>query len=183
MGWVRIDDTHQDHPKIVAAGAFAELLDIRAICYSARFETDGRIDRVALSLISRDLPRPTVYANKLVKVGRWRVASRRDKCDGWIIHDYLDVQPSKAERDAQRAAGRDRQRRRRSRRNGVTDADVTPESHRESRRESHNNRTEQNSNPPTPQMFEPEPPATNGQRAAAKRQIRAAKRDLNGGKR
>ena len=120
VGWARIEDTHADHPKLIEAGPFAELLDVRAICWSSRLQTDGRIPSSALPTISRGLPRPKLYAQKLVKAGRWRVASRRDGIDGWVIHDFLKLNPSKEERDAERAANAARQRRFRARSNGVS---------------------------------------------------------------
>jgi hypothetical protein len=134
MAWVRIDCTHQRHPKVVQAGPMAELLDLRGIAYSAEMELDGRVPSAALGQIGRGIPRVRVAVNRLVKVGRWRAASRRDGGDGWVIVGFLDAQPSKAEREAERAAARDRQRAARARRNG----EVTPKSRRASRRESAN---------------------------------------------
>jgi hypothetical protein len=121
MAWVRIDCTHQRHPKVVQAGPMAELLDLRAIAYSAEMELDGRVPSAALGQIGRGIPRVKVAVNRLVKAGRWREASRRDGGDGWVIHDFLENQPSKAEREADRAAARTRQRAFRARNNGVTD--------------------------------------------------------------
>jgi hypothetical protein len=159
MGWVRIDDTHGDHPKLVAAGPYAELLDIRAICWSARFETDGRVPRAALVQIGRGIPRAVVHANKLVKVGRWRATKQ-----GWVIGGYLDMQPSKADRESERARARDYRARAKAAREGRA-----------------RGTTEQNGrNIKAAAIFEPEPAATNGDRARSKRQIRAAKTKLTG---
>jgi hypothetical protein len=151
MGWARIDDTHADHPKVIAAGPMAELLDVRAICWSNRFETDGRVTRAALVQLSRGIRAPERAVNRLVEVERWRVVSQRDGFDGWEIVGFLDAQISRAEREAERASARERQRRRRARGHAVTDNGSRPESRRESRRESRDNGTYGTDKTPSPQ--------------------------------
>lgn len=103
MGWARFDDAYSDHPKIALAGVMAELLDIRAILYACRFETDGLIPRAVLPIVGRGIPSTTKHARKLVEVGRWV-----ETVDGWEICDFLDYNPSRASREADRAAARDR---------------------------------------------------------------------------
>jgi hypothetical protein len=169
MGWIRLDDTHQDHPKLVEAGPMAELLDVRAICYSARLELDGRVPSAALVQLGRGIPRVRVHVQRLVKVGRWRVASRRDGGDGWVINGFLDQQPSKAEREAERASARERQRAYRARGNG----EVRAKSRRESRRESRST-TQTTRSTPLPPIVTPDGPLTDEQRERGRAEARAA---------
>lgn len=114
MGWARFDDGYTDSPKIVEAGVFAELLDMRGIIYSAKHETDGLITHSALKLISRDIPRPLEKVHALEQVGRWFP----NEGGGWWIHDYLEYNPSKAAKSEMRSAARERQAK--YRRNAVT---------------------------------------------------------------
>lgn len=102
MGWARLDDAYSDHPKIALAGVMAELLDIRAILYACRFETDGLIPRAVLPIVGRGIPRTAAQAKKLVDVGRWV-----ETVDGWEICDFLEYNPSRASNDVARAERHD----------------------------------------------------------------------------
>lgn len=104
MGWARFDDKYTDHPKIVQAGAWAELLDMRAIIYSARHETDGFLPKNVLRMIGNGIRKPAEQARVLVEVGRWR----EDPAGGWWVVDFLDYNPSKASKDKVRADARER---------------------------------------------------------------------------
>lgn len=116
MGWARFDDGYMDHPKIMDAGPWAELLDRRAIEHCAKYETDGLISKSGLRRISRDIPKVAARVLALVEVGRWTL----NENGGWWVHDYLLYNPSKQEKEAQREAGRERVRKHRS--NAVTNA-------------------------------------------------------------
>lgn len=116
MGWARFDDNYTDHPKVVEAGPWAELLDMRAIIHCARYETDGLVTRSALRRLSRDIPKAPSRVLALIESGRWSV----NEGGGWWVHDFLEFNPSKAEKQRQREAGRDRVRKHRS--NAVTNA-------------------------------------------------------------
>ena len=109
MGWARFDDKYTDHPKIVQAGPWAELLDMRAIIYSARHETDGFLPKNVLRMIGNGIRKPAEQARTLVEVGRWR----EDPAGGWWVVDFLDYNPSKASKDKVRADARDRKTRNR----------------------------------------------------------------------
>lgn len=121
MGWARFDDSYTDNPKIREAGPWAELLDMRAIIYCARYDTDGRLTSTALNLIRHGIPRHVEKVDRLVTVGRWMT----DPGGGWQIRGFLDHNPSRAERADMKARGRERQARFRAARNGVTNANVT----------------------------------------------------------
>lgn len=113
MAWFKVDDGLAFHPKVIAAGNAAMGLWLRAGAYSAKFETDGRLKFAELSPLScrkRDIDR-------LVEVGLW------ERVDGGIrFKDWADYQPTKAQKDAERAQTRERVNRFR---NGVTQPFVT----------------------------------------------------------
>lgn len=122
MGWARMDDGYMDHPKILEAGPWCELLDRRAIEYCAAHDTDGLVTRSALKKIGREIPKVASRVLTLVDVGRWTV----NEGGGWWVHDFLTYNPSKAERETIRASGRERQAAWRKRaRDAVTNAEVT----------------------------------------------------------
>lgn len=123
MGWSRIDDGYMDHPKIMDAGPWAELLDRRAMEHCAKYDTDGLVTKSGLRRISRDIPRVTSRVLALVECGRWTV----NETGGWWVHDYLDYNPSKAQRAEIRESGKLRQARyrRNAVSNGVTNGEVT----------------------------------------------------------
>lgn len=99
MSWVKIDDSHPDHPKIMALGPLrreAGFLNLEALCYSARLLTDGRLP----AGVVKGYPRRLVAA--LVRVGLWEQLGDGDV----LIHDYLVYQPSRATILAQRETTR-----------------------------------------------------------------------------
>lgn len=100
MTWVRIDDTFPDHPKIVGLSDAAFRAHVSGLCYAGRYLTDGHIPTSALRQIGT-----RKAAQELEARGIW------DKTDhGWVINDFLDYNPSKAEvqaeRERKREAGR-----------------------------------------------------------------------------
>ena len=121
MGWSRFDDGYMDHPKIMDAGPWPELLDRRAIEHCAKYETDGFVSRSGLRRIGRDIPKVSQRVLTLLAVGRWEAHG-----DGWMVHDFLKFNPSKVAKEADREENRERQRAHREKlRNGVTNEVVT----------------------------------------------------------
>lgn len=116
MGWARMDDGYMDHPKIMDAGPWAELLDRRAIEHCAKYETDGLVSKSGLRRISRDIPKVPQRVLSLIECGRWSL----NETGGWLVHDFLEFNPSKEEKQTQREQGRERQRRWKA--NAVTNA-------------------------------------------------------------
>ncbi|WP_026239555.1 HNH endonuclease [Parafrankia discariae] len=93
MPWFRISDDFTDHPKVEAAGSEAVGLWVRLGAYAARQLTDGVIPGpVALRYGDQHL------IDRLVAVRMLDVVE-----DGWVIHDYLGHNPSRAEILADRA--------------------------------------------------------------------------------
>lgn len=101
MTWVRIDDVFPEHPKVLALGDDYErgvALHIRGLCYCARNLTDGHVP-------ARMFREDAEIRTRLVEVGMWHEVE-----GGFVIHDYLDYNPSKAEAlalsESRRAAGK-----------------------------------------------------------------------------
>ena len=111
MAWLKIDDQFADHPKIVQAGPLASWLHMTAMCYAARYLTDGFVPRKALprmvdfSGVTQDGTPIDVgtLAAQLVTAGLWAATET-----GWQIHDYLEYNPSRAQVLGERAAARER---------------------------------------------------------------------------
>lgn len=93
--WVRIEDGMPHHPKLVAAGPQAFALDVAAICYATKFDTEGFIADGALNAVLPGLAQARRHAKKLEEIGRW---VRDETRSGWVVHDYDDYQFTAAER-------------------------------------------------------------------------------------
>lgn len=117
MTWVRIDDGFADHPKIVAAGPIAALIQIRALCYSARHLTDGFLPSAAVPGLLHGLEMIGIETgrNDMMVVGEdatdidWptvmvthRLWERRK--GGYYVHDFLAYNRSRADVLAERKA-------------------------------------------------------------------------------
>jgi len=103
--WFRLDADLFDNPKIMRAGTEATLLWMRGIAYSARHLTDG--------WIPEPLPKRWGYTRKhtetLERHVLWIPLEITDD-GGWLINDYADYQPTRAEWgeyiEKRKAAGR-----------------------------------------------------------------------------
>jgi hypothetical protein len=84
--------------------------------------TDGRLDDAGTLPGRRLIKYPGAAIRSAVEAGLWVPEG-----DGWVIHDYLDYQTSRAQREQVRDQARERQRRRRKNGgNGNGDGHVTP---------------------------------------------------------
>lgn len=104
MSWVRLDDDFATHPKVKAAGRTAAWLHVAGLCYCAQHLTDGKISDsslVGLGEFSRAQARK--LAERLVEVKLWEVNGT-----GYVIHDYLVYNPSRASVEKKRQAARER---------------------------------------------------------------------------
>jgi hypothetical protein len=139
MPWARFEDGYLGSRKLTALSTGAIALDMASIVYSARELRDGVLSvadvEVVTSLIH--IRKWHHYAVELVEAQRW--APREE--GGFIIHDYLDYQPSREQVLADRAAGAERKRRQRASNghfvSGRTDT-VTPGGLRQESPRSHN---------------------------------------------
>jgi hypothetical protein len=151
VAWVKLDDGFVDHPKIARVGMVGAWLQIQALCYANRNLTDGFIPA---GIVPSFLARGTTRLEQRTKgeltwtVGEHNGMQGLDLHDvdwpqimvnaelwepvdgGYVIHDYHDYQPTKADVEAARKAWNDRQKRHRekmSRRDSrVTHASPVP---------------------------------------------------------
>ncbi len=98
MVWVRLDDGYPEHPKVDRVGPLAAWLNVCAWAYCARNLTDGfvpleRVDRLA------SVPKPRELVRRLVDARLWESTE-----GGYLVHDYLDYNPSREQVHKERAA-------------------------------------------------------------------------------
>jgi hypothetical protein len=119
MAWVKIDDQFTDHPKAAEAGPLGVAMHVAGLCYCNRHLTDGFIsEAVAARLLnfggiytaqfpggileeSQEVHWRSVV-DSLVHARLWEQIA--GEYSGWMIHDYLEYNPSKAETLAKREA-------------------------------------------------------------------------------
>ena len=106
MGWARIDDGYYDHPKVLRAvelDAGSIGLHVRAISYCAKQELNGHIpERAVCALMPLQRDREKAVA-ALIEVGLFQATE-----DGYVLHDYLDYNPSREEILEKRKRDRER---------------------------------------------------------------------------
>lgn len=105
MAWGRFDDSYPMNRKVRPLSDAAFRLDVSAILWSSHYGTDGQVPAADLGAVS-DVKRPAKAVGELVARGRWHEPDHdcqrcRERCpdvvDGWVIHDFLDYNPSQAE--------------------------------------------------------------------------------------
>jgi hypothetical protein len=109
MPWVRLDDRFPSHRKVALLSDRAFRLHVSAICWCAENLTDGHISDRELPLVAH-MRGVKATAQQLQNAGLW---DRTD--DGWMIHDYLDYNPSREQVIADRKKNAERQERFRQR--------------------------------------------------------------------
>ena len=98
MTWAKLDDSFPEHPKIAALSDAAFRQHVTAICYAAKFNTDGEITPAAFRMIRGSAK----LAAQLVDATLWDALET-----GWAIHDFLEYNPSRekvTEKSTKRAA-------------------------------------------------------------------------------
>ncbi len=105
MTWVKFSDDTPTHPKIVGLSDYAIACWFRALCYSAQHLTDGHIPDAAAKILTTK----RVSWTELEQAGL-----AHSNGTGWVLHDYTDYQPTKAQVEAERAAWRERQKKARA---------------------------------------------------------------------
>lgn len=118
MPWVRLDEQFPDHPKVQVVGPLASWLHVCGLAYCNRLLTDGFIPTNKVGTLADfsevwDNPDgaadfgvdPYRLADKLCEARMWKKVT-----GGYLIHDYTDYQPTRAnvmaERKAKQDAGR-----------------------------------------------------------------------------
>ena len=122
MVWVKLDDQFTENPKVVQAGPLAGWLHVCGLVYCGRNLTDGFIPAVMVPRLAtfdhigittggmagmfefgHDIEHAELV-DQLIAVGLWEETD-----GGYVIHDYLDYNPSKADVLAERQANAKRQ--------------------------------------------------------------------------
>lgn len=88
MAWVRLDDAHQDHPKIAPLRDRSYRLWVRSIAYSNRFGLDGVLTASQLRQIRVPIRAKLGHETELVRSGLWHKTDT-----GIVIHDVSEYQP------------------------------------------------------------------------------------------
>lgn len=104
MGWVKIDDGFTMHPKVIGLSFEAKWAYLEALCYAAKYETDGVVPAAVAA-------NGSVRA-ELVAAGLWENGPASVS-----VHDYLLYNPSRSELEQKR----NRSRNIRASREGVVD--------------------------------------------------------------
>lgn len=136
MPWVRFEDKFPIHRKVWPLDDATYRLYTEAVFWCARETTDGRIIQADLGSVSKRAS--TRRAAVLVERGLWHAAGYEcpsPNCptsgeDGWVIHDYLEYQPTKVKVKADLAAKAERTRQWRERKAGKKPpGDASPPDH------------------------------------------------------
>jgi hypothetical protein len=109
MTWAKLDDKFLDHPKLAAVGVLGFALQTKAILYCARHLTDGFLAAESAAALIATVSGPGVakgargidWPALMVAAGLW------DQTEGgYLVHDYLEYNPTKEEADARRETNR-----------------------------------------------------------------------------
>lgn len=110
MTWSRFDDAARKGPKATKAGNEAWGFWAASIMYCNQYSTDGFIPDEALKdvpPVSISKSKAKLLAERLVSArmepGKPGLFERDDARGGYIVHDFLDWNPSKADVDQRRA--------------------------------------------------------------------------------
>lgn len=117
MAWVRLDDQFPDHPKVLGLSDQAFRLHVTALCYCSAQLTDGRVTALLTRRLTWFVTDSNAVTNELVTSGLWEQDG-----EDFIIHDYLEYNPSAKQVKAARKANADRQKRHRTHSNGGSNA-------------------------------------------------------------
>lgn len=101
MTWAKLDDQFPVNVKVSALKDNEFRLHVTAICHCSAQLTDGFVAKHVPGVLP-NVPRTRALKraiNKLVEIGLWEEVD-----DGWVIHDYLDWNPSAAQAKAKKAA-------------------------------------------------------------------------------
>src|SRR5262245_13273237 len=105
MSYLRFVPGFSRHPKRIRSGPISSRLWMCSVDYCLTHLTDGFIPDEAIPLLTSNLTPSALKraTDNLLAVGSWEKAP-----GGYLVHDYLMHQPSKADVEADRAASRRR---------------------------------------------------------------------------
>ena len=128
MTWIRLDDGFPDHPKIATVGPLAGWFHVCGLCYAGRYLTDGFIPENAVFRladfrgigISHGMVGHDVEAGELIDAlldaGLWQRVE-----GGYMIHDYLEYNPSAEQVRQERQVAKERMQKLRGRQERTPD--------------------------------------------------------------
>ncbi|MFB7647178.1 hypothetical protein ACFC0S_17000 [Streptomyces sp. NPDC056084] len=125
MSWFKIDDGFHCHTKVMEAGTAAVGLYVRCGSWAAQQASDGRVPKS----IARTYGTARMI-KALIEVGLWHASGHECKtcpevdANAFLIHQYLERNPSRAEMDAARKAKSERQQRWREGKRAASGSDV-----------------------------------------------------------
>lgn len=117
MSWVRLDDGAPGHRKIVGLSDAAFRLWIVGLTHCNQQANDGRFSAHAARIMFGYLASPELGRGAIAELctaGLWA-----ETADGYEVHDYLEYQPSQAERASANKAAAERMRKMRAAKHGV----------------------------------------------------------------
>lgn len=95
MPWAKVDDKLHAHPKAARVGLEALGLHLLAMSYVAAYETDGHVP--ANFPVEKAGEQAGELVQKLTAAPEGTAGLWESNGDGWIIHDWLQYNPSKRE--------------------------------------------------------------------------------------
>lgn len=108
MAWARLDDNFHSHPKTYLIGLDGCGLFCKAISYAAHYLTDGFVPEV---WVQAQLPSTRVKRDERGILDRLLDAGMFQRVDGgYMIHGYLDLNPSRTKVEQDRADAAERMR-------------------------------------------------------------------------
>lgn len=137
MTWARFDDQFPIHRKVAPLDDATYRLHTEAVFWCSRNTTDGHIGADELATVSARASKARVA--KLIERGLWHAAPYEcpsPKCPptngaGWVVHDYLEYQPTKEKVKAELAARAERTRLWRERKGGRKPGDTSSDASRD----------------------------------------------------
>ena len=121
--WVRLDVDYFANPKALAAGRDGRDLHLASICWVGRYLTDGHIPTAAIADIAHaagvDNRRRGHGIERAVFAGLWVPNG-----DGFELHDFVEMNGTRADAEKASALYRERQRRYNKRRTERHDNDA-----------------------------------------------------------
>ena len=95
MAWVRLDDEFPDHKKVAGLSNDAFCLHVTAMCWVAKWQTDGKLPGKLLGKLGWRCQDPASAAAELVTANVWEITP-----EGWEIHDFTQYNPTKEQIEA-----------------------------------------------------------------------------------
>ena len=110
MAWFKVDDGFYDHPKVEELPNAAVGLWVKAGTWCAKHETDGVIPATRVKAFKGTASQ----IRALIECGLWSETTTNSGAKAYSFRDWFDYQPSREEREEERALWREKKRKSRS---------------------------------------------------------------------